>query len=183
MITLTLRRSPGFDPRLLRLLQYARRGEYAYGRTPSVDVATMSAGIASMHGRSADLVNPEFIKRLDCSFVHGSVGGLDSSCEVNALKRWLRGFLDAFAIYLPVRTRSTRGQVTVLNVLLLSAGASRTTTALQPRQPLRLASILRLAHPPRRLTLICLPRHLYRKRLRIVRCLCVLSPHPVFERG
>lgn len=45
-------------------------------------------------------VNPYHIKRLDCSVVHGKLGS--GTCEVNALKRWTRAFVDALAIYGPV---------------------------------------------------------------------------------
>lgn len=56
---------------------------------------------------SCSRVNPQFIKRLDCSFVHGKLGG-PGLCEVNAARRWSRGLLDALAIYLPVHTLSSR---------------------------------------------------------------------------
>jgi hypothetical protein len=46
-------------------------------------------------------VNPQFIKRLDCSVVHGKLGA--GSCETNAIKRWIAAFLDCFKIYLPAR--------------------------------------------------------------------------------
>ncbi|KAK4702127.1 hypothetical protein P7C70_g4098, partial [Phenoliferia sp. Uapishka_3] len=39
------------DPRLLNLLQYARSGEYVYGKVPSEKVAVMSAGIANALAR------------------------------------------------------------------------------------------------------------------------------------
>lgn len=45
-------------------------------------------------------VNPYYIKRLDCSVVHGKLGA--GSCEMNALKRWIIAFGDASLIYIPV---------------------------------------------------------------------------------
>lgn len=45
-------------------------------------------------------MDPSQIRRIDCSVVHHSIGG--GTCEQNALKRWIRAFLDALAIYLPV---------------------------------------------------------------------------------
>lgn len=47
-------------------------------------------------------VNPFYMDRLDCQFVHGKLGG-PGRCEVNAGRRWARAFLDALYIYLPVR--------------------------------------------------------------------------------
>ncbi|BGP36702.1 hypothetical protein JCM10449v2_000603 [Rhodotorula kratochvilovae] len=88
------------DPRLLQLLRYARSGRFVYGQRPDVEVAEMCVGISKHAGRDARLVNPEFISRLDCSFVHGKLGA--GSCETNAAKRWARAFLDCLLIYLPV---------------------------------------------------------------------------------
>ncbi|GAA5887632.1 hypothetical protein JCM6882_001476 [Rhodosporidiobolus microsporus] len=88
------------DPRLLQLLRYARGGRFVYGLEPDGEVAAMCAGIARHAGRDVSLVNPASIPRLDCSFVHGSLGA--GSCETNAAKRWARAFLDALLIYLPV---------------------------------------------------------------------------------
>ncbi|SCV68785.1 BQ2448_906 [Microbotryum intermedium] len=88
------------DVRLLRLLQYARKGEYVYGKPSSPEVLEMCKGIATYSGTSAARVIPENIKRLDCIIVHGKVG--KGTCEVNAIKRWLVAFADCFKIYLPV---------------------------------------------------------------------------------
>ncbi|KAL8283171.1 hypothetical protein RQP46_005949 [Phenoliferia psychrophenolica] len=89
------------DPRLLKLLQYAKSGEYVYRQVPSPKVAIMSAGIAGALGENFKLVNPQYIDRLPCKFVHGKLGG-PGRCEVNAIRRWARAFLDSMFIYLPV---------------------------------------------------------------------------------
>jgi hypothetical protein len=88
------------DPRLLRLLQYARSGEYVYGQKPSPEVLKMCQEIAANAGSEPRFVNPELVKRLDCTFVHGKVGA--GSCETNAVKRWVAAFRDCLYIYLPV---------------------------------------------------------------------------------
>ncbi|GAA6032828.1 hypothetical protein JCM8097_000816 [Rhodosporidiobolus ruineniae] len=88
------------DPRLLQLLRFAREGRYVYGQEPDEEVRRMCEGIAAHAGRDASLVNPAHISRLSCSFVHGPLGA--GSCEINALKRWARAFLDCLLIYLPV---------------------------------------------------------------------------------
>ncbi|ORY73454.1 hypothetical protein BCR35DRAFT_354136 [Leucosporidium creatinivorum] len=88
------------DPRLLRLLQYARNNEYVYGQRPSREVAIMCEEIASGVGREASFVNPQYLKRLDCSVVHGKVGR--GTCEANAVKRFIAAFRDCLLIYLPV---------------------------------------------------------------------------------
>ncbi|GAA5835178.1 hypothetical protein JCM11251_006636 [Rhodosporidiobolus azoricus] len=88
------------DPGLLQLLRFARQSRFVYGKVPDVEVAAMCTGIAAHAGRPETLVNPVNIARLDCSFVHGKLGA--GSCEVNAIKRWARAFLDALLVYLPV---------------------------------------------------------------------------------
>lgn len=49
-----IQRLARMDPRLLALLQYARKGEYVYGQVPSAAVAKMSAGIAAQLGQPAE---------------------------------------------------------------------------------------------------------------------------------
>lgn len=63
---------------------------------------------------SHSLINPAQISRLSCTFVHlplpsnlffrspSLAARLSSSCEFNALSRFLLAFLDAFKLYLPV---------------------------------------------------------------------------------
>lgn len=53
-----------------------------------------------MASLSRSFVNPQFLRRLDCSVVHGKVGA--GSCEANAVKRWIAAFRDCLLIYLPV---------------------------------------------------------------------------------
>lgn len=88
------------DPRLLRLLQYAKRGEYVYGKEPNAEVYKMCEEIAANMGQPVSLVNPHVIKALPCTFVHGRIGA--GSCEANAVKRWIAAFRDCLLIYLPV---------------------------------------------------------------------------------
>ncbi|SGY30618.1 BQ5605_C002g01170 [Microbotryum silenes-dioicae] len=83
-----------------RLLQYARKGEYVYGKSSSTEVVKTCKGIATYSGISAERVIPDNITRLDCSVIHGRVG--KGTCEANAIKRWLLAFSDCFKIYLPV---------------------------------------------------------------------------------
>lgn len=71
--------------------------------------------------------NPEYIKRLDCSVVHGQIGR--GTCEVNAIKRWLYGFRDSAVIYLPVRLVEVVSTVFIL-LTSLHTGTSHPTTAL-----------------------------------------------------
>ncbi|KAI5478287.1 integral membrane protein [Pseudohyphozyma bogoriensis] len=90
------------DPSLLTLLRDARANRWVYGKAPDDTVRKMCEGIAARAGRPVSEVNPHHNKRLDCRFIHGTTGGYDSACEVNAARRWGRAFLDALAIYFPV---------------------------------------------------------------------------------
>ncbi|GAA5923218.1 uncharacterized protein JCM15063_003573 [Sporobolomyces koalae] len=88
------------DKRLLELLRHARNGTFVYGEKPSDEVLKMCQGIAAYAGKDPSTTNPELISRFSCEIVHGRVGR--GTCEVNALKRWARAFLDCLLIYLPV---------------------------------------------------------------------------------
>ncbi|BGO96741.1 Para-aminobenzoate synthase, subunit I [Rhodotorula toruloides ATCC 204091] len=88
------------DPRLLQLLRFAREGRYVYGRDADAEVVRVCEGIAKANGKPLASVHPLHTKRIDCALVHGQVGA--GTCEQNALKRWVRAFLDCLVIYLPV---------------------------------------------------------------------------------
>lgn len=119
------------DPKLLQLLQYARAGEYVYGQKPNAEVLKMCQAIAASAGSETRFVNPELIKRLDCTFVHGKIGA--GSCEANAIKRWIAAFRDCLFIYLPVHLvpqllfnlgRITQSPLSSLLHILLAASRS-----------------------------------------------------------
>lgn len=88
------------DPRLLQLLRFARSGRYVYGRDADAEVARVCEGIAKANGRPLASVHPLHARRIDCALVHGRVGR--GTCEQNAVKRWVRAFVDSLVIYLPV---------------------------------------------------------------------------------
>ena len=62
---------------------------------PAADKIWRTLGVKSRPGRGG----------VPCELVHGDV--MTSSCTTNALTRWIRAFMKAFLIYLPVHTIPT----------------------------------------------------------------------------
>jgi hypothetical protein len=111
-------------------------------------------------------VNPRYLRRLDCSVVHGKLGG-PGSCEANAVKRWIAAFRDCLLIYLPVSLSLHQLEQQPTDASL-SIGPSHSTASLQPPWALEAPVGFHHSHPPRREPKLCLPRHFRRHHLRIV---------------
>ncbi|POY71390.1 hypothetical protein BMF94_5702 [Rhodotorula taiwanensis] len=88
------------DPNVLQLLRFAREKRFVYGSEADPEVLRVCRSAAARARLSPSALDPSRISRIDCSLVHASIGA--KSCHGNAVQRWLRAFLDAFAIYLPV---------------------------------------------------------------------------------
>ncbi|KAG8816811.1 hypothetical protein FRC17_000174 [Serendipita sp. 399] len=115
------------DNRLVLALQAVRAGTWKYGeKSPAArHILTNYAAelgypeawgdpakLPPLSGPAADKIWQELGVRsrpgrggLPCELVHGDV--MTSSCTVNALTRWIRAFMKAFLIYLPVHTIPT----------------------------------------------------------------------------
>lgn len=115
------------DQRLLLALRALRAGTWKYGHNlPETKDILMShardlgypsswgdpSTLPAHGGPAADKIWRELgvksrpgIGGLPCELVHGDV--MTSSCATNALTRWIRAFMKAFLIYLPVHTIPT----------------------------------------------------------------------------
>jgi len=89
-------RMAAMDHRLLEALRMIRTGEFVYGKDTGVSSFLMEyctdVGLPQSYG------DPK-TGRIHCDLVHD---GLPGGCEGNALRRFSKGFAQAFLIYLPV---------------------------------------------------------------------------------
>jgi hypothetical protein len=118
----------GLDHRIITVLQRIRDGSWSYisgsvhhkqllqdsalntglppaWGDPSV-VPAYGGAIADEAWKKLGVTNRPGVGGIPCELLHREVGsalGLESSCTANAGLRTLKGFMDALAIYLPVR--------------------------------------------------------------------------------
>jgi hypothetical protein len=95
------------SPQHHRLLQASARdlGLPAAWGDPTV-VPAYGGSIANEAWKKLGLFNRPSVGGIPCEILHAEVGsslGLTSSCTANACLRTLKGFVEALAIYLPVR--------------------------------------------------------------------------------
>ncbi|KAH9470263.1 hypothetical protein MJO29_004467 [Puccinia striiformis f. sp. tritici] len=92
------------DPRLLQLIRLAKDHKFVYGSPAQSDqILDLGRSIATHMGRPPADGDPQFIDKLSCGIVHGTLGNSES-CTVNVLRRLFRAWKTSLGIYLPVFT-------------------------------------------------------------------------------
>lgn len=135
----------GVDNSIIRILQCIRAGTWSY-RTGSPQYGHILQKRAQMLGRPAEWGDPSILPAyggtvansvwkfigvhsrsgvggVPCEVVHGITGaslGLQHSCATNTGLRVLKAFLEALAIYLPVRNCQVIHQTNISNFFILT---------------------------------------------------------------
>ncbi|RMD41201.1 hypothetical protein DV735_g3938, partial [Chaetothyriales sp. CBS 134920] len=86
------------DPSLLQVLRLCRQGDFVYGQ--DTGYSTVLQRLCDDLGLPREWSDPAKTIPIPCELYHCGAG---TSCEVHALSRWLRGFLFAFKLYLPIQ--------------------------------------------------------------------------------
>ncbi|RMZ84880.1 hypothetical protein DV738_g455, partial [Chaetothyriales sp. CBS 135597] len=86
------------DPRLMQVLRLCRQGDFVYGQ--DTGCASVLQGLCDELGLPREWADPAKTIPIPCELYHCGAG---TSCEVHALSRWLRGFIFALKLYLPIQ--------------------------------------------------------------------------------